>query len=244
MSINLSQKFIATEERCKKMGPSVLPSLIKASYVTSKNYPNVIIDGKLSEEDRKKALSELPITFSEIPVNVLRIVVNHLIGGSEQNDIPFVNWAYGLEPCKMPPIPICPTTLRPFLLVPHSFTPWTKAATAAFCPKNELINCHAQYIYYVNRYKKFPSKTELAEFCMKMIVPKRKPTLPAQIDQFMDCVVDGYNDVFKIKQLTPDKFIQITNATQHMIFRIEQEKKFYSTENEKPPEENYYYFLN
>ena len=62
--------IIATEERCKKMGPSVLPSLIKASYVTSKNYPNVIIDGELSEDDRKKALSELPNTFSEIRVNV------------------------------------------------------------------------------------------------------------------------------------------------------------------------------
>ena len=192
--------IVSTEEGCKRIGQQILPSLIEASYVTSKLYPNVIIDGELNEEEKAKAMSELPLSFSQIPTQILRIVVNHLLGGKINDDIPSVNWAYGLEPCKMPPIPICPTTLRPFLLVPHSFTPWTKAATAAFCPKNELINCHAQYIYYVNRYKKFPSKTELAEFCMKMIVPKRKPTLPAQIDQFMDCVVDGYNDVFKIKQ--------------------------------------------
>ena len=235
--------IISTEERIKHMGPTVLPSIIKASYVTSKKYPNVIIDGQLSEEERKDALSKLPLTFSEIPVEILRIVVNHSLGGNAQEDIPFVNWAYGLEPCKMPPIPICPTTLRPFLLAPNNFTPWPKAAAEAFCPEPQLINCHAQFINYVSKYKKFPTKSELAEFCMNRIVPKRKPTLPAQIDQFMDCVVDGYNEVLKDNEITPERFIKITSSTQHMNFRIEQEKKYYSTKDEKPPEDNYKYFL-
>ena len=167
-----------------------------------------------------------------------------MIDGHEQKDIPFVNWAYCLDPCKMPPIPICPTTLRPFLLVPPTFKPWPKAAAEAFCHEPQLINCHAQYINYVNKYNKFPSKTELAEFCMNRLVPKKKPTLPAQIDQFMDCVVDGYNEAFIINEVTPERFIKITSSTQHMNFRIEQEKKYYSTKDEKPPEENYTYFLN
>ena len=59
---------ISTEERCKKMGQTVVPHLIKASYVTSKKHPNVIIDGELNEEERNNALKELPITFSDIPL--------------------------------------------------------------------------------------------------------------------------------------------------------------------------------
>ena len=236
--------IISTEERIKHMGDSVLPLIFHASYKTSKYSEKVLIDGNVSEEERKRALSCLPLTFSEIPLNILRIVVNHLLGGHEQEDIPIVNWAYGLEPCKMPPIPICPTTLRPFLLVPPTFTPWPKAAASAFCPEPQLINCHAQFINYVAKYKKFPSKTELAEFCMDRLVPKKKPCLPAQIDQFMDCVVDGYDNVLKDTEMTPERFIKITSSTQHMNFRIEQEKKYYESKDEKPPKDSYDYFSN
>ncbi|KAK8854249.1 hypothetical protein M9Y10_016808 [Tritrichomonas musculus] len=235
--------IVSTEESCKRMGSAILPHLINASYVTSKNSPNVIIDGKLSEEERKKALEELPLAFSEVPVEIMRIVVNHIIGGKAKEEIPFVNWAYGLEPCKMPPIPICPTTLRPFLLVPPTFTPWPKAAVESFCPEPQLINCHAQYINYVNKYRKFPSKAEFAEFCMKMLVPKKKPTLPAQIDQFIDCVVDGYNEVFSLKSVSPDDFVKITGSTIWMKTRIEQEQKYYETQSIKPPKGSYSYFL-
>lgn len=233
----------STEETCKHMDQSLLPNVIKAAYRTSKNYSNVIIDGELTEDERKVALKELPITFKEIPIDILRIVVNHLIGGKTNEEIPFINWAYGLEPCKMPPIPICPKTFRPFLLVPPSFTPWPQIAVASFCPEPQLINCHAQYINYVTKFQKYPSKSELADFCMKMIVPKKKPTLPAQIDQFIDCVVDGYDEVFKIRNVSPQEFIKITMSTARMATRISQEQKYYESQNIKPPENSYNFFF-
>ena len=235
--------LVSTEDRIKHMDESFLPLVTKAAFRTSKNYPNVIIDGQLTDEERKNALNKLPFTFSEIPEDVLRIVVYHLIGGKGNDNVPYVNWAYGLEPCKMPPIPICPTTLRPFLLVPPSFTPWPKAAVDSFCPEKQLINCHAQYINYVNKYQKFPTKNELAEFCMKMLVPKKRPTLPAQIDQFIDCVVDGYNEVFAVKDVTPKDFIKITTSTVWMTARIQQEQRYYESQNIKLPEDSYKFFI-
>lgn len=79
---------------------------------------------------------------------------------------------------------------------------------------------------------------------MKMIVPKKKPSLPAQIDQFMDCVVDGYNSVINSNAiLNPQRFIKITNATKHITFRAQQEKKYYETQNVKPPEGSYDSFV-
>ena len=228
----------------KVQGEEALPSIFKLCYATTDEYPNIIVDGPVNDHKRKEALKKLPIVFSDIPINILRIAINHVLGGTAEEDIEDVNWGYGLKPCVMPKIEICPATLRPYLLVPPSFIPWKKAATRAFHSDKQLINCHAQYINYVNKIKSFPTKQELADFCMKMIVPKKNFTLPVQIGQFMDCVVDTYNQIINQNKITPLEFNDLTNKSLYIKQRARIELKFYQNQNARVTEDMYDCFTN
>ncbi|KAK8898226.1 hypothetical protein M9Y10_000504 [Tritrichomonas musculus] len=236
--------ILSVEKRARFNLERDLPLLMRASYNTLEQYPGIAVDGPVNEKVRQDALKKLPVTFLDIPVSVLKLAVNHLLGGQRVDDIGEVNWGYGLEPCHMPPIEICPATLRPYLLVPPKLIPWRDVATKVFCPESQLINCHAQYLNFVTKFKKFPSKIELAQFCMKMIVPKKNVTLPVQIGQFLDCVVDGYNDAITKAEVTPKEFIEITNQSLYIKKRARIEHKYYTKHGVVCPESKYDIFIN
>lgn len=84
--------IISTEERLKRLDSEEFELLKKSVYRTSSFSPNVLIDGEVPEDERSEILKKLPLPFSDIPVQMVRIAINHFIGGNQKDDIPFVNW--------------------------------------------------------------------------------------------------------------------------------------------------------
>ena len=79
---------------------------------------------------------------------------------------------------------------------------------------------------------------------MKMIVPKKNFTLPVQIGQFMDCVVDTYNQIINQNKITPLEFNDLTNKSLYIKQRARIELKFYQNQNERVTEDMYDCFTN
>lgn len=84
--------IISTEERLKRLDSEEFELLKKSVYRTSSFSPYVLIDGEVPEDERSEILKKLPLPFSDIPVQMVRIAINHFIGGNQKDDIPFVNW--------------------------------------------------------------------------------------------------------------------------------------------------------
>lgn len=232
----------AAEKAIQKIGEDQLPNIYKLCYATIDKYPSIFVDGPVNMQNRNNVLKKLPITWADIPINILRIAVNHVLGGNAEEDIEDVNWGYGLNPYNMPHIQICPATFRPYLLVPPYLHSWKVVAHTAFKTDKQLINCHAQYIKYVLKYEKFPNDVELADFCFKSIVPKKNVTLPCQIEQFMDCVMKSYDEV--IKEKTPAHFIKVTNKSLFIRNRSEIECRYHNSIGITVYIEKYQEFMN
>jgi hypothetical protein len=177
------------------------------------------IDGPASAGQQVAVMSSLPRIFRSLSYEEL-VAIGQLVNpGKSAADvaIPFnwtapplpaatVTWAYGLLEYPRIPVAICPATCRPYFHVPPTGQEWPEVATAAIggITPDKMLPIHAQYGHYVVKHGAFPTKSELLLHLWHRVTAQRRPTLPAQIDAFVEDILADYREV--ATSLTPHVF--------------------------------------
>jgi hypothetical protein len=185
---------------------NVLP--INTAAITNDQFKFVVdaipIDGPPPDEQVRDALTHLPPWIAELDIArrraALRMLllydINTLVREDLERDIPEIGWQYELRQYEIPPVPICPATVRPFYFAPDH-TEWHEASTRTFGDVQHQIHIHWYFLEYVGKYKKYPTKEDLLTFVFLDIVPAKKATLPWLMARFVDCLFEGYEPIMR-----------------------------------------------
>jgi hypothetical protein len=181
---------------------------IDTSKVTNTQFAFVIdsipIDGPEPDESQvSEALSHLPAEWRNLDARGRRSAAKYLEGfthgATEFTDfnveVPLISWGYGMNDFAIPDVSICPATCRPFHIVPAAKTVWYEVSEKVFGSLDDQIRIHKFYIEYVNRFSAYPTREEFLLWVYHNTVPKHHPTLPRLIQEFVECVFRGYENI-------------------------------------------------
>jgi hypothetical protein len=185
----------------------------------------VPIDGEASETQRERVLSEIGLDgTAEEMIGIYGLVSPKLSAetialGIDWEPQPMPNcdvcWeSYGLSTQTVKGnIPICPYTCRPYYNV-GDFQTWKETAEQVYkMDLNDLISANSCFIHFVEKYRRYPSSSE--EFLTFMyyyyVVFRTKKTLPAPVLQFINEVLDSYEDVMRM--VSVKKFLERTTSS-------------------------------
>jgi hypothetical protein len=186
---------------------NVLP--INTAAITNDQFKLVVdaipIDGPPPDEQVRDALAHLPAWVAALDIAsrraALRMLllydINALVREDLDRDIPEVGWHYALREYDIPPVPICPATVRPFYFAPGDHAEWHEISARIFGDVKHQIHIHWYFIEYVGKYKRYPTKEDFLMFVFLDIVPAKKATLPWLVARFVDCVFDGYAPIMR-----------------------------------------------
>jgi hypothetical protein len=109
---------------------------------------------------------------------------------------------YGIDPTLARldfSVPICPSTLRPYMFDQKTGLPWRASFESVYGPLNKQLSAFGYFIRYVNEYKGYPTMEALIKFMSVREAGredgKAKDTLPAQVDQIVRGVFSSYQEV-------------------------------------------------
>jgi hypothetical protein len=185
---------------------NVLP--INTAAITNDQFKFVVdvipIDGPPPDEQVRDALTHLLPWLAQLDIAKRRTAfrmlllydINALLREDLDRDIPEIGWQYGLRQYEIPPVPICPATVRPFYFAPDH-TERREASVRIFGDVKHQIHIHWYFLEYVGKYGRYPSKEDFLTFVFLDIVPAKKAILPWLLESFVDCVFEGHEPIMR-----------------------------------------------
>jgi len=237
----------------RKNNRSILDNLIPIAYNCVKiNDPSVLdkyrtlihfipeyipIDGEPDPVQREKFLKKLPYGFGDVPIEVVKLVINKfLVKGHEATisfaefsglkPIPAFNWIYGNNEYKDLRIELCPLTARPYSIVPATMKSWQEEATHTFGDYTMNISAHSLFARFFKEFRVIPSFDEFLAYVYVRTISAEKPTLPYPICSFVNCVLTGYQELVAQHNIMPDKLYRLILGSSKMQDRKKKEHEY------------------
>jgi hypothetical protein len=194
----------------------------------------IALDGLATPEQSAQVRATLPPLFQTLDNATLVGIAARVSPSKSGADVtlPFnwdppalpaaqVAWAYGLVPVPRSPIPVCPTTCRPYYRIRPSRTQiWEEAAEAAYhIPANKLLPVHTEFGHFVVKHNAFPTAAALLQHLAARVAAQGKPTLPAQTPEMVEDILRDFAEV--MATLTPAEVARRFTAS---VKRIERER--------------------
>jgi hypothetical protein len=116
-------------------------------------------------------------------------------------------------------IPICPSTLRPYILDRRTRLPWLTNSENVYGPIKRQVSSFNYFIAYVEGHDAYPTMEEFIKYMAVKEASREdgqaKDTLPAQIVQMVEEVFSSYEKVLGpgFSYVTPQEFKRTTRAS-------------------------------
>jgi len=217
--LRVALAFLAWSKRDEAGLRSRLRALYQAAVQLDEPAKWLAVDGPASAAQQAAVMSSLPRLFRSLSYEEL-VAIGRLVSPSKTAadvTIPFnwtapplpavtVSWAYGLTEYPSNRVAICPATCRPYFHVPPTGQEWPEVAVAVIggITPDKMLPIHAEYGHYVVKHSAFPTKSEMLLHLWHRVTAQGRPTLPAQIDAFVDDILADYQEV--ATSLTPATF--------------------------------------
>jgi hypothetical protein len=194
------------------------------------------IDGPTSLAQREAVMASLPQLFQRLPPAEL-VAIGALVNprkSAADVELHFdwtapplpaatVSWAYGLIEYPANQVAICPATCRPYYHVPPTGEEWRDVATAAMggITPDQMLSIHTEYGRYVVKHVAYPTKQELLSHLWHRVSAQGRPTLPAQIEAFVDDILSDFRAL--VTELPPATFASRFQASVKRADRMRME---------------------
>ncbi len=212
---------------------------IRALYQNHIWYPNtsdpdadyadgtyVFLDGPPTTDQINAALARMPVNLRSRSVDEILTAYRYFDAQKRLKDVTVDNktndktWVKNYnyhDGAEVVPVPICPTTMRPYYTVGNGT--WVDASIRVNGPLSGQISANAHYINYCTSRGKYPTEEEFIKYCYdRQSNIYRTPTLPAHMPAIWRQILVDYGTLPPI-----EVFVERANASVSIVDRIRME---------------------